>query len=112
MVEVMALYGLRREEVFDMKINQYDHANKTLTVGQGKGGKVRLVSDSSVDLCWRLLETVAKRLEEADEKRRRNPTLKINSAKLRAAERLRVTPIHCSPPCNAYGNYFNTHYPC
>lgn len=63
MVEVMALYGLRREEVFDMKINQYDHTNKTLTVGQGKGGKVRLVSDSSVDLCWRLLETVAKRLE-------------------------------------------------
>lgn len=30
----------------------------------------------------RLLDTVVKRLEEVDEKRRRDPTLKINSAKL------------------------------
>jgi len=68
MVEIMAMCGLRRDETFNLKVFDYDHESRTLTVRNGKGGKDRRVPVSSADLCRRLQDMALKRLQDADEK--------------------------------------------
>ena len=53
MIELMATCGLRRNEVFDLRKTDYDHASRTIIV-QGKGGKERRVPISSPDLAERI----------------------------------------------------------
>lgn len=81
MVEVMAMCGLRRDETFNLKVVDYDHESRTITVRNGKGGKDRRVPVSSPDLCQRLRDAYLKRLKEAGEKLK-NSEEKINFAEL------------------------------
>lgn len=57
MVEIMATCGLRRDEVFTLKLDSFNQENNTLDV-KGKGGKERIVPVSSHDLVTRIGEAM------------------------------------------------------
>ena len=59
MVEIMATCGLRREEVFGLRIDDYEPASMTLTVRQGKGGKDRRVPVSMPGLVEKINQAAA-----------------------------------------------------